>query len=219
MLMPGTKQVAYDPRRYLDIENLDQAAEIILCPTEGLSVKERWEKETPALMEIIKRYVKPRSLVLDYGCGVGRLAKPLIMQLDCSVIGVDISPNMRGLAASLVESNAFAAISPEVLETVFTGHCLFGAAISVWALQHCLKVHDDIERIRLRLEREASFFICNNRNRCVPVEGGQWADDGLDVNRMILDAGFREIEHGVLDEAVAPGWMQKETFWAAYEKR
>src|SRR5262252_10422959 len=218
MLMPGTKQVAYDPRRYLDIENLDQAAEIILCPTEGLSVKERWEKETPALMEIIKRYVKPRSLVLDYGCGVGRLAKPLIMQLDCSVIGVDISPNMRGLAASLVESNAFAAISPEVFRVIFDGPTYFDAAIAVWVLQHCMDLQTAIYDL-VTIKPGGTLIICNNRNRCVPVEGGDWADDGLDVNRMILDTGFHEIEHGVLDETVAPGWMQKETFWAVYEKR
>src|SRR5262252_19610 len=214
MLMPGTKQVAYDPRRYLDIENLDQAAEIILCPTEGLTVKQRWDKETPFIMSLCKKFFKHEYMVLDYGCGVGRLAKPLIGEMNCSVIGVDISPNMRALATSLVESYRFAAVSPEMFDALAPR---FDAAVSVWVLQHCLKVQDDIERIYSSLVGGGKFLVVNNVDRCVPVEGGDWADDGLDIRRMILDTGFSLLQKGLLSEEVAPGWMQAGTFWAAYE--
>jgi SAM-dependent methyltransferase len=45
------------------------------------------------------------SLVLDYGCGIGRIAKELIKQTGCHVIGVDISPSMLGLAYPYVHSD------------------------------------------------------------------------------------------------------------------
>ena len=37
----------------------------------------------------------PIENVLDYGCGIGRIAKELILKTSCKVIGVDISESMR----------------------------------------------------------------------------------------------------------------------------
>ena len=215
MLVPELKKVAYDPARYIDIETVDEAVHIITTPTEGMTAQQRWEQETPALMAIIERFVKPESLVLDYGCGIGRLSKPLIEKLRCKVVGLDISPNMRALAASLVDSPYFFALSSEMFDEM---RMPFDAAISVWALQHCLDLQKAIQQIRSDLQLGGNLFIVNNVTRCVPVEGGEWADDGLDVHEMIIDGGFKLIERGKLDESVAPGWMQDGTFWAAYER-
>ena len=216
MLVPELKKVAYDPARYIDIETVDEAVHIITTPTEGMTAQQRWEQETPALMAIIERFVARDSFVLDYGCGIGRLSKPLIEKLDCTVVGVDISPNMRALATSLVNSADFCAIDPKMLDNLPVRD--FNAAIAVWALQHCVELKDVISLIADTLKVKGKLFIVNNVTRCVPVEGGEWADDGLDVHEMIIDGGFKLIERGKLDDSIAPGWMQEGTFWAAYER-
>src|SRR5262245_30117881 len=221
MLQPALKQVSYDPSRYIDIENVDEAVHIIVTPTEEMTAKQRWDNETPALMQIIERHVKPESMVLDYGCGIGRFAKPLIEKLKCKVVGVDISPNMRPLATSLVNSPYFFALDPLMFDSYlfYEGAVAFDAAIAVWALQHCIDLKEAINRIAVSMRRGGRLVILNNKTRCVPVEGGEWADDSLDVNQAILDGGFQCVEDGVLDPSVAPGWMQQGTFWAAYERR
>jgi SAM-dependent methyltransferase len=214
MLMPGLKQVAYDPSRY-DIETVDEAVNIILCPTEGMTANQRWADEAPALMRIIERHVEPESMVLDYGCGIGRLAKPLIEKLGCVVVGIDISSNMRALAASLVDSPKFCAMDPAMFDAVFLEFetpVRFDAVVAVWVLQHCLDLGDAISRIRSSMKPGGKLIVVNNKTRCVPVENGEWADDGLDLD------DFSAVEIGSLDESVAPGWMQDGTFWAVYEK-
>ena len=52
--------------------------------SEGL---EKWEKD------VITKYVKPKTRILDVGCGAGREAIALT-KMDFKVTGIDISPNM-----------------------------------------------------------------------------------------------------------------------------
>src|SRR6516162_8311140 len=106
------KQVSYDPSIFTAVETLDDAVRIIVTPEAGLTSKYRWDTETPYLLNLIDDYLSIRSIVLDYGCGVGRLAKPIIDKHGCEVIGVDISPNMRALAESLVNDYRFMTLPP-----------------------------------------------------------------------------------------------------------
>jgi SAM-dependent methyltransferase len=210
----GQHKFAYDPARYMDVEDVDQAIEVILNPTEGMTAQQRWSDETPALMRIIERHVYPKSTVLDYGCGIGRLAKPLIQKLDCKVVGVDISSCMRALAGG---TSSFYTLDPAMFYTIRPDS--FDAAISVWALQHCLDLQEAIDRISNVLMIGAKFIVVNNKGlRSLPIENGEWADDGQDIEKMITEVGFSEVENGRLDESVAPGWMQDGTFWAVYQK-
>jgi SAM-dependent methyltransferase len=218
MQVPALKQVAYDPARFIDIQNVDEAVDIILCPTEGMTAKQRWAEEAPALIQLMEPYIQPGDNVLDYGCGIGRLAKPLIEKHRCKVVGVDISPNMRALAASLVASPSFFALDPAMLFVLPPSR--FEVAISVWTLQHIVEVEETLTRLAVSLRPGGRLFIVNNVTRCVPVEGGEWADDGLDIDALIRARNsFELIERGLLPEAVAPGWMQEGTFWAAYQRR
>jgi SAM-dependent methyltransferase len=217
MLVPERKQVAYDPSRYIDIETVDEAVAIITTETEGLSAQRRWNEETPALIALMEPYLEPGSLVLDYGCGIGRLAKPLIEKCSCQVVGVDISPNMRALAASCVNSASFTAMDPVMFDALFQYSSIkFDAAIAVWALQHCIDLDRAIARIRDQLTRGGHLIVVNNTGRCVPVEGGEWADDGVDTHRTILAAGFEQVTLGQLAKEIAPGWMREGTYWAVY---
>ena len=214
MLAPKT--LAYDPSRYLNIETVDEAINIITSGTETLTSKQRWDNETPALMRIIERHIRRDSWVLDYGCGIGRLAKPLVEKLNCKVIGVDFSANMRALAATMVDNPRFFAIDPLMLDDL--GWMKVHAAIAVWTLQHCMDLKQAIWRITEVVRPGGVLFVVNNKTRCLPVENGEWADDGLNVDEMIQGNGFEQIEYGSLDDAIAPGWMKDNTFWAIYRR-
>lgn len=204
--------MSYDPGRYLNVANLGEAAEIILPAIEGMTTAQRWIEETSALFAILEQHIAPGSLVLDYGCGVGRLAKPLIEHLHCSVVGVDISQSMRALAVAYVGSGDFLTVAPEALATLDR---TFDAAIAVWTLQHVLDLPAAIRQIADALTDEGALVVINGVQRSVPVAGGLWLNDGLDVHDRILAAGFRPVEMGELDARLAPDC---ETFWAAYEK-
>jgi SAM-dependent methyltransferase len=88
------------------------------------------------------------SVVLDYGCGIGRVAKELIARHGCHVIGVDISPGMRALSVEYVDSDGFFACSPASLMLLISGGLRVDIAVSIWVLQHCLRPAEDIELLR-----------------------------------------------------------------------
>jgi SAM-dependent methyltransferase len=207
----------YDPACYLNVGSVDEAIDVILCPTEGMTSKQRWNDETRALMRLMERYIVPESMVLDYGCGIGRLAKPLIESLRCTVVGVDISRAMRVLAIQFVDNPMFCALDPRMFDKCL-GNCSFDAAIAVWALQHCIDLTDVIGRLEAGLARDGKLIVVNAKYRCIPVENNEWVDDGHDVDRMIIESGFSVIDRGRLDESIAPGWMQTDIFWAVYRK-
>ena len=218
MKVTALKEVCYDPSVFLNVETVDDAVQIILTPDAGISSHHRWKTEAPFLMEILARHIKAKSLVFDFGCGIGRMAKPLIEMLQCRVVGVDISPNMRGLAASCVESGDFLAMPPEMLDLL--GDETFDAALSIWVLQHCLELEADISHITRVLKTGGVLFLLNNLfSRALPSNDGRWLDDGKDVDKMIIAAGFECLERGHLQGAeIAPEWLATQTFWAVYRK-
>jgi SAM-dependent methyltransferase len=142
------------------------------------------------------------------------MSKLLIENLNCKVVGVDTSASMRVMAAALVDNPAFVAIAPGQFDT----HNSFDAAISIWTLQHCFDLGVATGHISRAVKPGGRLVIASTRRRCVPIANGGWLDDGQDVHGAILASGFECIEDGVLDESVAPGWMQRDTFWAAYER-
>src|SRR5689334_11703310 len=89
-----------------EVDDIESAKQIILTPEVGTTTQERWERETPFLVEEIGRALglDENSCVLDYGCGIGRLAKGLIERYQCFVIGMDISTGMLLLAPKYVWS-------------------------------------------------------------------------------------------------------------------
>jgi 2-polyprenyl-3-methyl-5-hydroxy-6-metoxy-1,4-benzoquinol methylase len=87
------------------------------------------------------------SLVLDYGCGIGRLSKAPIARHGCNVVGVDISPSMRSMAVGYVDSERFSAWSREELDEKLGVGVAFDLAIWVRVLQHYPSVQEDVARI------------------------------------------------------------------------
>lgn len=221
MRVSALRQATYDASVFTNVETVDDAVRIILTPEAGMTSTHRWKTETPYLMGLMEKYVRTDGTVLDYGCGIGRLSKPLIEKHHCTVIGADISANMRALAASCVDSSRFVALHPDLLLYFDPGFTDF--AIAVWTLQHCFDPKDAIDLIHRSLDdKDGIFFLVNNVRRVVPVSNGgagHWADDGIDIDKMIREHGFDLIERGQLEgDDIAPGTLRDNTFWAAYRK-
>jgi SAM-dependent methyltransferase len=207
-----------------DAADLQRAKEIILTNEgPGADTEARWAIETPYLMELMRQVFSLRSdtVVLDYGCGVGRMAKAMIDASGCSVIGLDISPNMRRLAGDYVHSDRFIAVSPGQYDIMVRAGLRVNTAIAVWVLQHCVAPYEDIARIRHSLVADGNAFVLNMPKRAVPavldddsVSGGRftWAHDGIDV-AALLRTEFRVQAEGTPDKSRTPTMADVGIYW------
>jgi SAM-dependent methyltransferase len=141
--------LTYNPEIF-SVPDMSRAKNIILT-AESSTTEERWKTETPMLAALIAAHnnkIGPDTVVLDYGCGIGRVAKELIAKHGCRVIGVDISPSMRALSIEYVNSDSFFACPPAMLKLLIDGGLRVDLAISIWVLQHCLSPGIDIGYLR-----------------------------------------------------------------------
>jgi cyclopropane fatty-acyl-phospholipid synthase-like methyltransferase len=197
--------------------DLEAARRIILTSEGDRSTDSRWEQETPYLAELLGRELAlgPNSLVVDYGCGVGRMAKALIERFGCVVLGVDSSERMRSLAPSYVESAAFSVVSRRMLQALSSSGLRADAAISVWVLQHCMDPREDIGLLREALKPGAPLGLVNNKGRAVPTVERRWADDGADVRALVAQA-FPERFVAELDAAIVGQNVAQGSFWGVF---
>lgn len=198
-----------------DVADITQAKGIILTPEGKRSTDERWRKETPYLVDLIgaKTSINKGSIVLDYGCGVGRMSKALIERYGCRVIGVDISHSMRALAMAYVSDPRFVVCHPEALEWI-APDLGFDLAISIWVLQHCQDVECDIDRIYRWARIGGEFFVVNDNNRLVPTDKG-WLSDGKSV-RDLLFARFKNAQNGDLDIENVGEAVASSSYWSVW---
>ena len=202
----------YDPSIF-SVDTLAQAKRIILTPEIGRSTDERWARETPHICDLItnQMVINGDSIIVDYGCGVGRIARELIRRHKCHVIGVDISASMRALAASYVNSERFMACSPAMLPAI---GARADVVIAIWVLQHVALPRTDLAMIEGIMKPGAWLFVVNEQNyRCVPSNQG-WINDGIDI-RGILEKAFIPVADGKMSKDVV-GMQCERTFWAAY---
>lgn len=206
----------YDPSVF-DVASLKQAKAIILTP-EGLGTDARWERETPWLADLAvsKLGLSASKKVLDYGCGVGRIAKALIERSGCSVFGLDISDSMRTLAPMHVNSPRFRVLSEGVQPPVCD------AVVSVWVLQHAERPEEDLKVISEALRPGGKFFLVNNVHRAIPVSRSgrdkTFLSDEIDLDELIRDR-FRTLEEGRLPKEIAPNGRPDWTYWKVLESR
>jgi cyclopropane fatty-acyl-phospholipid synthase-like methyltransferase len=208
--------VTYSPAIF-EAPDLAAAREIILTSEGGATTEDRWARETPYLAALLGDALdlKPGQMVVDYGCGVGRLSKALIERYDCLVLGVDSSAAMRRLATDYVGAPAFSIISRRTFDALSRKGFKADAAVCVWVLQHCLKPAEDIALIRRALDDRAGLAVVNTLARAVPALERRWVDDGADV-RAILGAQFTPALTERLDPEVVGDWVSERTFWGVY---
>jgi SAM-dependent methyltransferase len=140
-----------------------QACESVVGDCNGVLFEERWLKETPDFAAAILRLV-PQSgaRILDYGCGVGRLAKEILSQReDVTVVGVDASAVQLRHAQEFVDNARFSACFPHELEGQFN------LVYSVYVLQHvpAIELREAISRIHYRLRPDGVFVHCSSDTR------------------------------------------------------
>jgi ubiquinone/menaquinone biosynthesis C-methylase UbiE len=198
--LPHHPSAVFRPEVF-DVQTLKDAMRIIVTPERGTTTEERWEKETPYLVTDIGTHlgVAPEMCVLDFGCGVGRVAKGLIDRFGCRVVGVDFSPSMRLLAPEYVLSERFTVWSPDVLEKMIAKGFCADAAICLWVLQHVLNPVETMELIYRTLTPGRQLYTLN-MHRCVPTDRG-WADDGFDLRSGLCQI-FEEQHHHSLPVSV-----------------
>ena len=210
----------YSPEIF-DVKSMEHARFVILTPEGNQDTNTRWERETPYIINQIDQVtdLNSSSVVLDYGCGIGRVSKALIEKYECAVIGVDISAGMRSFAETYVNDPRILCCSPEMFKyLIYDVNLKVDFAISIWALQHCINATSCILRMRRSLVDSGKLFIINNFNRCIPTQDDGFIHDGLDVHQEIIKNGFTDLSRHRLPIELFPEQLVMAAYEAVYKK-
>ena len=182
--------LAYDPA-YFDAPTLYEAKRLMF-PGDPEKFEERWNGDTAFLRDMLIRELQPKvgDLLLDYGCGIGRIAREMCL-LGCNVIGVESSAVCRRYAVEYVnQPGRFLAVSPEEFDLLNRKGLKCDLGCAFWVLQHCAAPAGDIERISRGLKTLSRLLIANARSRrLVPVRNAEGkselADDRIDIWQLL----------------------------------
>lgn len=205
----------YHPQAF-DAADEPTARAIILTP-EGSTIEERWARETPYVGNRIVELLDLRAddIVVDFGCGIGRVAKDLIGRIGCRVLGVDISPRMRAMAAEYVASDRFEAVSVEEFDRRVASGWRAYAAYTCWVLQHCVDPRAEIARIAAALPPDSGIAVLNSVfTQAIPTDAG-WTLDRVDM-RAVLQETLSELNAEKLPPEVAAPDLLHTTFFGLY---
>lgn len=164
--------------------DLHQGKESVVGNCNGHSCEERFRDETPIFARAILRHLpKDAYTVLDYGCGIGRLAKEVLKQNPkITVYGVDASDDELRLAKEYVNDSRFIPIRPEnIPQKVDLIYCIY-------VLQHvpAIELRHAIERMHYFLKPEGKLVYCSSDYRMAINSGGGFTDDqnlGVNIRR------------------------------------
>ena len=167
----------YDPA-YFDAPTLYEAKRLMF-PGDPEKFEERWNGDTAFLRDMLIRELQPKvgDLLLDYGCGIGRIAREMCL-LGCNVIGVESSAVCRRYAVEYVnQPGHFLAVSPEEFDLLNRKGLKCDLGCAFWTLQHCAAPAADIERISRGLKTLSRLLIANAGaaawSRCGPPKGSR----------------------------------------------
>lgn len=166
---------------------LKEAMESVVGECNGFTAQERWEKETPLFAQHILDNLEPgEKVLLDYGCGVGRVAKEILRwNKDVVIIGVDSSVDELRLAKEYVDDDRFITRLPHQLDRSVD------LAYSIYVFQHipAIEIREALQHIHRSLKDDGKFIQCCSEYRmAIRYDQKAFADDkhlGVDIDREI----------------------------------
>lgn len=211
--MPNNLPI-YNPSVF-DKGDIEQARAIVLTAESGIDTQTRWETETPWLFNLIGKHIKPGGLVIDYGCGVGRVASGLVGS-GFPVIGIDTSADMRRHATNLIANDRFVAMTPTMLDQLVGIGVKAETVLAVWVLQHCPDLNAEIERIYRSLNKGGIVGVVDMRHRAIPTNQG-WLNDG-NSPKEALSKRFNLIQQYAYNPPNAPKDLRETAYVAFFQK-
>lgn len=182
-----TNVIAPTEHKLFKPKTFEEGIEHVVGNCNGVTGKERWEKETPVFaQEILKLLPASGKTILDYGCGIGRLAKEILNQNKAvKVIGVDASMEVLDLAREYINDSRFVMKAPrELNETVDLAYCIY-------VLQHvpAVEIREILQRIHHCLKKNGVFVFCSSEYRmAIRFDCPEFEDDrrlGVDLKQEI----------------------------------
>jgi ADP-heptose:LPS heptosyltransferase/SAM-dependent methyltransferase len=196
-------------------QTMAEGIEGVVGACNGISAADRWTQETPVFArEIVRRAPSGPVRILDFGCGVGRLAKAVLDQHPgATLVGVDESVESLQFARDHVGSERFTAMRPaELTGPVDLAYC-------VYVLQHvpAIEIREILQRIHRHLVPDGLFVYCSSDYRmAIRFDAAGFEDDrrlGVDLRREV-ERYFAPVEplftpevlaaHPVVRQMVAP---------------
>jgi SAM-dependent methyltransferase len=198
---------------------LEAAKGIAITPEEGMSTEDRWSTETDFMVEHIasRLPIGEKNILVDFGCGVGRMNRALIERFGCSVVGVDQAQRMREHAMDYVASPRFKAVSTAEFDAMVAGGFAADFGLACWVLQHCVNPSNEIGRIANSLAVESPFLLVNSVHRLIPTNLG-WAQDGANLDALMGER-FAELERLQFPEGVTTGTLRDNSSISWWQRR
>ena len=144
-------------------KSFDDACSQVVGPCNGIPWERRWKEETPLFVDAIMRHLKPTDkVILDYGCGMGRIAREILLRNpQVEVIGVEPSAEMTRIALAWINDPRFEVVSPQDLKRKVD------LAYSIYAFQHipAVELRDALHRLHYWLKPGGLFLNCCSDGR------------------------------------------------------
>ena len=166
------------------VKSLEEGKEAVVGHCNGFDRQQRWDAETPDFAKAIRSQIHTRNdggyaLVLDYGCGVGRLAKAVMSREEkISVKGIDASADMMREAEKYCgDTYTFQAWT---IKQLAEANIKFDVAYCVYVLQHvpAIEIREILQRIYDNLKDDGTFVYCSSDFRmAIKFDGSGFGDD------------------------------------------
>lgn len=111
------------------------------------------------------------SLVLDFGCGDGKIARGIIEKFGCRVVGVDISKKARELAL-LNNPKNFLVLSPRQFQQRVVEGLRFDAGVAVDVVEYSPSPVVDLSLVKASLKDDALVYITTSKENKIPTKDG-----------------------------------------------
>lgn len=152
-------------------KNLNEGKHGVVGNCNGITMEDRYREETPVFAKKILSLCEAfdsqdEYLILDYGCGVGRLLKEVRQQSDkASLWGVDASPDMIKLA--MENKGELTNIRLSDPKNLVDTERRFDLAYLVYVLQHipAIEIREALQRIHYHLKDNGILFYCSSDYR------------------------------------------------------